>query len=111
MSDDVVSQLIHLSTHDILSLRNIQTHLSGLPAKESNLSLRTTHITNMPSLQRKRGKGVNSTLSCGSFVSIFLRVGLLLLIFLNLQTFGEMFDFCFDGSNEGKFGNVQFCVV
>ena len=59
----------------------------------------------MPSIQRKRGKGVNSTLSCGTFVSIFLRVSLLLLVFLNIQTFGEKIDFCFDESNGGKIGN------
>ena len=33
---------------------------------------------------------------------VILRFSLLLLIFFNLQTFGEGDDFCFDGSNEGK---------
>ena len=37
------------------------------------------------------------------FTSVFLRITLLSLIFLNFQTFGEGLNFCFDGTREGKF--------
>ena len=43
------------------------------------------------------------------FASLFLRITLLSLIFLNLQTFGEGLDFCFDGTKEGRF--LQFFVL
>ena len=59
-------------------------------------------MTKMPSLQRKRAKRVNSKLPCGNFASILLRVGVLSLIFVNLEAFGEDIDFCYDRSNEGK---------
>jgi hypothetical protein len=39
----------------------------------------------------------------GRLASVFLRFGLLLLIFSNLHIFSEGLDFCFDGSNEGTF--------
>ena len=60
---------------------------------------------------------IDSNLSCKlaytkyrvNMTSIVLRVSLLSLMFLNLQTFGEASDFCFDGSNEGKFWKCTIC--
>ena len=34
--------------------------------------------------------------------SLLLKVWFLFLLYLNVQTFGEALDFCFDGSNEGR---------
>ena len=39
----------------------------------------------------------------GRLASVFLRLGLLLLIFSNLHIFSEGLDFCYDGSNAGTF--------
>ena len=64
----------------------------------------------MPPLQREKANEM-CFLSRNLFLArhtalhladVILRFSLLLLIFFNLQTFGEGDDFCFDGSNEGK---------
>jgi hypothetical protein len=59
-------------------------------------------------IQRKRAREIcydssklSSTVQSSRLASVFLRFSLLSLIFLNLQTFGEGLDFCFDGSKEG----------
>ena len=65
----------------------------------------------MPPLQREKANQVRF-LSRNLFLAkhtalhladvLILRFSLLLLIFFNMETFGEGDDFCFDGSNEGK---------
>ncbi len=66
---------------------------------------------NLPHVQRKMANEIGRESFCklllttqtGHLASLFLRFSLLLLILLNLQTFGEELDFCFDGSHEGTF--------
>ncbi|CAB3985913.1 Hypothetical predicted protein, partial [Paramuricea clavata] len=43
---------------------------------------------------------LTSTVQFSRLASVLLRFSLLTLIFLNLQTFGEGLDFCFDASKE-----------
>ena len=52
----------------------------------------------------------SSTVQFSRFASVLLRFSLLTLIFLNLQTFGEGLDFCFDASKEGRFGKLQVLI-
>ena len=64
----------------------------------------------MPPVRKKWGKQVRLklwkplvTTQTGQLPSVFLRITLLSLIFLSLQTFGQGLDICFDSTREGTF--------
>ncbi|CAB3977854.1 Hypothetical predicted protein [Paramuricea clavata] len=64
----------------------------------------------MPHVRRKRAREICrgssckhlSTMQTGHLASASPRISLLFLIFLNLQTYAEGLNFCFDGSKEGN---------
>ena len=90
----VAHQIIHRNKRSSISADTAGRQIDHFRVKLQKNSF------NMPAVYKKRQK---KNFRSFQLLLPILRFGVLLLIFLGLQTIGEGLDFCFDGSKEGMF--------